>query len=155
MNRLGDDMQIHLQRSLHILNNLNHNNYENVYSGRIASMSKIYEMWHPANWVIYDSYCARGLQWLVSQWWNLPGNYNTYEDILRLPSPPGRAIRPVDGFPRLNTQHSLQATLGFIYASWLCRAIATQLNIGGNHAQDITWQAYHIEMVAFQLGHEV
>jgi hypothetical protein len=57
----------------------------------------------------------------------------------------------VSGFPRLGTQQ--QARLGFIYASWLCRGIAEGLNENGN--QQLQWQAYHIEMVAFQIGHEV
>jgi len=125
-------------------------NLNQVCAERIASISKIYEMWNPAAWVIYDSYCAKGLQWLVSQLWNQNGN-RTHANILKFPWPPGRVGAPVSGFPRLGTQQ--QARLGFIYASWLCRAIAERLNENGN--QQLQWQAYHIEMVAFQIGHEV
>ena len=98
-------------------------------------------MWSPASWVIYDSYCAKGLQWLVSQYWNQNGE-QVHENFLRFPWPTGRVGAPVNGFPRLGTPR--QARLGFIYASWLCRAIAEQLN--DNENQALAWQAYHIEI---------
>jgi len=72
---------------------------------------------------------------------------------LKFPLPRGRAVDPINGFPLLGSVR--QTRLGFIYASWLWRTIANQLNEVGNHVLDFDWQAYHIEMVAFQLGHKV
>jgi len=150
MPHLNEQMENSLQESLIQLANENHGNLNQVCAKRIASISKIYEMWEPTEWIIYDSYCAKGLQWLVSQIWN-QNDENANAILLRFPWPPGRVGGPVNGFPRLGTEN--QARLGFLYASWLCRAIAEQLN--NNERHDLVWRAYHIEMVAFQIGHEV
>jgi len=145
---LNENMMANLDMTLHSLDNDENLNLNNICVDRIASISKIYEMWDPAAWVIFDSYCAKGLQWLVSNMWGANNN-KTHEDLLRFPWPPGRVGEPIDGFPRLGTER--QARLGFIYVSWLCRAIAEILD----HDQQEEWQAYHVEMVAFQIGHEV
>jgi hypothetical protein len=150
MQPLSAEMEENLEGCLELLNNVNAGPFDQLYSDRIASISKVYEMWNPAAWVIFDSYCARGLQWLVSEFWNEQGG-EIHANILRFPWPPGRVGQPWSGFPRLGSLQ--QARLGFLYSSWLCRAIANQLN--QYEHQPITWQAYHIEMVAFQIGHEV
>jgi hypothetical protein len=117
---------------------------------RLASITKVYEMWDLDNWVIYDSYCARGLQWLIKGFWTSVG-HNQNEDLLKLPWPPGRSGRPVCGFPRAADTAPLQKRLGFIYGSGLCKAIAEHL---ADSCNNIRWRPYHIEMLAFQLGHE-
>jgi hypothetical protein len=119
---------------------------------RLASITKVYEMWDLDNWVIYDSYCVRGLQWLINGIWNSLG-FRQNEDFLKLPWPPGRVGSPITGFPRAADTAPKQQRLGFICASWLCKAIAERLSScdnGGFH-----WRPYHVEMLAFQLGHEI
>lgn len=150
MNPLSKEMEIHLDKSLNILNNEHTGINDNLYSDRIASISKVYEMWNPNKWVIFDSYCARGLQWIISNYWTALGQ-DRHVELLRIPWPPGRVGQPLDDFPRLGTRK--QAMLGFLYTSWLCRAIANKLNKNENN--EIVWQAYHVEMVLFQIGHEV
>lgn len=147
---LSASMERSLNDSLNALNNENTGIFDYLYSNRIASISKVYEMWNPALWVIFDSYCARGLQWLVGELWKVQG-HEKHSNVLKIPWPPGRVGRPCEGFPHLGSVR--QAKLGFLYSSWLCRAIANQLNQVGN--QPIVWKAYHVEMVAFQIGHEV
>lgn len=58
-----------LLQSFHILDALamgNHTNWQNLIGKRIASTSKIYEMYNPNCWSIYDSRVGNGLQFLVS-----------------------------------------------------------------------------------------
>ncbi len=145
---LNENMASSLDASLNSLDNEENLNFEHICVDRIASISKVYEMWDPAKWIIYDSYCAKGLQQIVSYLWH-HNAHEVHDDLLRFPWPPGRVGAPVNGFPRLGTER--QAKLGFVYASWLCRAIANTLN----QNQEDMWQAFHVEMVAFQLGHEV
>ena len=122
-----------------------------IYSNRIASASKIYEMSNPHRWIIFDSYCAKGLQHLVHLHWTEHGE--VLPRFLRFPWPVGRVGKPTPGFPHLGAGPSRQSRLGFIYSSWFCRLVASRLN----HLEigNIQWSAYHIEMVAFQLGHEL
>jgi hypothetical protein len=119
---------------------------------RLASITKIYEMWDLDNWVIYDSYCARGLQWIISGLWQSLG-HRANERLLKLPWPPGRVGSPVAGFPRAADTSPKQKRLGFIYGSWLCKAIAERLTAIENSC--FHWRPFHIEMIAFQLGHEI
>ena len=119
---------------------------------RLASITKVYEMWDLNNWVIYDSYCVRGLQWLISVFWASVGHKEN-EGLLKLPWPPGRVGLPVAGFPRAADTAPHQKRLGFIYGSWLCKAIAERLAITSNNS--FHWRPYHVEMFAFQIGHEV
>jgi hypothetical protein len=109
-------------------------------------------MWDLDNWVIYDSYCARGLQWLISGLWQSIG-HRTNERLLKLPWPPGRVGSPVAGFPRTADTSPKQKRLAFIYGSWLCKAIAELLAAIDNNI--FHWRPFHIEMIAFQLGHEI
>jgi hypothetical protein len=119
---------------------------------RLASITKVYEMWDLNNWVIYDSFCAKGLQWLISGLWNSLG-YKKHENLLKLPWPPGRSCFPVSGFPRAADTAPNQKRLGFIYGSWFCKTIAGRLTDIDN--KGFHWRPYHIEMIAFQLGHEI
>lgn len=158
MKPLSTMMQNGVQASIGLLkqceNGVVANGIDNLCIERIASITKVYEMWNPREWIIYDSYCAKGLQYMVSQFWNNSEN-DMHRDILLFPWPPGRVGRPLDGFPRLATPR--QGRLAFFYGSWLCKAIAEKLNqINRQDAEwDMhKWETYHIEMVAFQLGHE-
>lgn len=149
MRPLNDGMRGSLLDSLGALDAMDGDVLLAICADRIASMSKIYEMWNPAEWVIFDSYCAKGLQWMVSEF---VGEITPpLEAMLIIPWPPGRVGAPHLGFPRLGSLR--QARLGFIYTSWLCRAIADLLNT--YERQHHVWQAYKIEMVAFQIGHEI
>jgi len=155
MKLLSDEMKQGLQRSLSCLDQLSQGkmiDLNELYVERLAPITKIYEMWDLDNWVIYDSFCARGLQSLVSKYWKKVG-YEAHEELLRLPGPPGRSGSPVKGFPRTANTAPNQKRLGFIYGSWLCKAIAERLNAKGS--QSFPWRPYHIEMIAFQIGHEV
>lgn len=106
-------------------------------------------MWNPSHWIIYDSYSAKGLQWLISTYWQNQ-QQEIFPEYFRFPFPPGRAHTTLEGFPILGTPR--QAALAFVYSSWLSRELANQLN---NQEGDIDWQAYHVEMALFQLGHEI
>ena len=105
-------------------------------------------MWNPDDWVIFDSYCARGLQWMIA---TFHGEIESdLGDLVKLPCPPGRSCRPYEGFPPLGSEK--QARLGFIYSSWLARAIAERLN-RNNLFHNCS--ACQIEMVAFTIGHRI
>ena len=119
---------------------------------RLASITKIYEMWDLENWIIYDSFCVKGLQKLISAFWGSLG-YRKYETLLKLPWPPGRSGFQISGFPRVADTAPRQKRLGFIYGSWLCRAISEKLR--NNDGYNFYWRPYHIEMIAFNLGHEL
>jgi hypothetical protein len=155
MKPLNNSMKNDLQSSLSLLTSLAKGESDNINQlcvERLASITKIYEMWDLNNWVIYDSYCVRGLQWLISNCWQSMA-HSQNEDLLRLPWPPGRVGSPVSGFPRAADGAPKQKRLGFIYGSWLCEGIAEYLNrVCGN---DLRWRPYHIEMLAFQIGHEI
>jgi len=151
---LSDSMRENLEASLNCLNTLAQDediDLNNLCVDRLASITKIYEMWDIDNWVIYDSYCARGLEWLIAVYWKQIG-YRQNEYQLLLPWTPGEVGTQVPGFPIAATSN--QKRLGFIYGSWLCKVIAEHLT-----AMDISksfhWRPYHIEMLAFQLGHEI
>lgn len=140
-------------KSLNILDNENTMDLKNVYAKtRIASVSKIYEMWDLCKWIIYDSYCSRGLQWIVKQFWEKIKCKRNF-CILNFPQPPGKSEKnkPIEGFPR-NTSEN-QFRFAFIYASWLCRLIAQELNL--KNKSDFKWESYHVEMALFTLGHTV
>jgi hypothetical protein len=155
MDPLNSTMKQGLERSLSSLSLLARGetiDLSQLCVERLASITKVYEMWDLDNWVIYDSYCARGLQWLISSFWNSLGHKQN-ENLLKLPWPPGRVGHPVAGFPRAADTAPKQKRLGFVYGSWFCKAIAARLiNIDNN---GFHWRPYHIEMLAFQLGHEI
>jgi hypothetical protein len=117
MNSLTDEMNQGLRKSLHCLDRLVRNEIVTLNElcvQRLSSITKIYEMWDLDNWVIYDSYCARGLQWLISSLWQSLG-HRINERLLKLPWPPGRVGSPVAGFPRTADTAPKQKRLAFIY----------------------------------------
>lgn len=153
MDPLSDVMKQQLKKSLDCLNLLDREeavDLNDLCVERLASITKIYEMWDLNNWVIYDSYCARGLQTLISGLWNTV-SYKKDEQLLKLPWPPGRVGSSVPGFPIAASPN--QKRLGFIYGSWLCKTLADRLTIIEDNG--FNWRPFHIEMLAFQLGHEI
>ena len=139
--------------SFRILDSLEngYEDWENLIGSRIASTSKIYAMYAPQIWSIYDSRVGRGIQILISL---QQRNQNTTSEYLKFQSPPGRNREPVAGFKVITSQ--TQATLAFLYTSWLFRAIASRLNdreiLLPEPLQNETWSVYHIEMVFFMIG---
>jgi hypothetical protein len=155
MDSITNEMNQELGISLDCLDCIARNemvNLNDLCVERLASITKIYEMWDLDNWVIYDSFCARGLQWLISRFWQSTG-HRTNERLLKLPWPPGRVGTPIAGFPRTGDTAPKQKRLAFIYGSWLCKAIAERLIATEDNG--FNWRPFHIEMIAFQLGHEI
>lgn len=91
---------------------------------RIASVSKIYEMWAPEAWIIYDSYCAIGLQWLVSQVWSNRGDV-VHAGLVRFPCPPPRASQST----YLRIPHSRFQAAGFAWLPLLLLACSRNREI--------------------------
>ena len=131
---------------------------------RIAPISKVYHMFDPHRWIIYDSRVATALACLVRRFWNEKGQ-EVDAELLRFPCPPRRGERwsRPKGFPGCGG--GLQGSLGFVYASWLSRQVAEYLK--GNSrfgtppivetpfvrlSLQPDWQVYHIEMVLWMLG---
>jgi len=115
---------------------------------RIASTSKVYAMVDPSRWAIYDSRVARALALLVA--------YSGAVDVklTALPQPPGRvAGRAAPGFPTLQAAGTRQAALAFVYASWLIRGIAAELNVRAIASPAGTpWTVMHVELALFTAG---
>jgi hypothetical protein len=121
---------------------------DDLVGRRIASTSKLYAMSDPDRWVIYDSRVARALALLVSSIGPVD------ETRTRFPQPPGRVPgRSLSGFPLLAASATRQAALAFVYASWLARGIADELNrrVIPNPA-DVPWTALHVELALFTAG---
>lgn len=151
MPKLDEAMIKNMDNSLQLLNDDEvGEELHQLYARRISSMSKVYEMWNPDAFIIYDAYRVRGLQWIVSQYWG-DTQEKSHESLLKFPWPKGRRGEKIEGFPVLSTPR--QARLGFAYASWFCRSIAEQLN--RKRPKRFPWRTFHIEMAAYQLGHEV
>ena len=110
-----------------------------LYAQRIASVSKLYAMHSPTQWVIYDSRLARGLALVVRQ---VLGPTPVLS-FLRLPQPPGRRGGRPAGFPALSSSER-QARLGFIYASWFSQDLAKQIRRPCPDTDG--WDARHVEM---------
>jgi hypothetical protein len=148
-----------IQQALHFLDEIENGNSDNwgnnLIGKRITSISKIFEMYRPKLWAIYDSRVGKGIQLLLSL--HQP-HCTMLSDYLRFQCPHGRNRFPIDGFRLANSPK--QAILGFLYASWLFRSIAIRLNDLGimlpeeavNLQQDRNWYAYHIEMIFFMIG---
>jgi len=136
--------------------------------GTIASMSKVYEMFDPQKWTIYDSRVACALACLVRRFWTA-NNKEVDDDILRFPVPgrKNKGWRRPQGFPAVSGGH--QGSLAFVYASWLLRQVAEILRNNPTkydapptvgqptkcsplHAN---WQVYHLEMALWMLGDKV
>jgi hypothetical protein len=135
---------------------------------RIASHSKIYEMFDPHKWAIYDARVATALVCLVWQFWKQKG-VKIEPASLTFPVPSRNKRnwkRPhPDEFPRLYGYKKGQASLAFIYCSWLLRLVAEILRADPKyscpatteHANEIApldanWQVHHVEMALWMLG---
>jgi hypothetical protein len=120
-----------------------------IMGRRIAAASKIYAMYDPTRWVIYDSRVARALAMIVV-------NGPKARDRRRtdFPQPPGRAPgRGVVGFPALAHGARRQAVLGFLYASWFARAVAAELGRRrASKGPQGPWTAMHVELALFTAG---
>lgn len=121
---------------------------DDVLGRRIASTSKVYAMVDTSRWAIYDSRLARALALLVA--------YSGAVDVklTALPQPPGRvAGRAAPGFPTLQAAATRQAALAFVYASWLIRGIAAELNARSiANPAGTPWTAMHVELALFTAG---
>jgi hypothetical protein len=123
---------------------------------RIAARTKIFEMYDLDKWVIYDSRLAVALACLTDH--NLKSSPGSSTNTIRWPIPQGRPneSRVVQGFPGAHTPY--QASLGFLYASWLCRMIAQRLSSqqpapsGQIGVSPGGWRTFHVEMVLWTLG---
>jgi len=121
---------------------------DDVLGRRIASTSKVYAMVDTSRWVIYDSRVARALALLIAH------SDAVDADLTALPQPAARvAGRAATGFPTLQAGATRQASLAFVYASWMARGIAAELNArsianpAGSH-----WTAMHVELALFTAG---
>ena len=117
------------------------------YSARIASTSKVYASVDLESWVIFDSRVARALALMVRHVGTLDQRFFLF------PQPPDRGHRRrVEGFPALSSVSSRQASLAFLYSSWLCRAIADRIDSIGVSARGGRWTAQRVEMALFAAG---
>jgi hypothetical protein len=114
-----------------------------LYARRIPAVSKIYAMYSPSQWVIYDSRVARGLALLAIRF--AEGATAT---VMRFPQPPGRTGGRPRGFPTLGSER--QGRLAFTYASWFAREVASR--ISARCPDPDGWDARHVEMALFMLG---
>jgi len=135
------------------------------YTNSVARNSKIYEMYDPARWTIYDSRVSKGLAILVGKYWEEKGQ-KPIDGLLRFPLARGRGGECIQGFHQISNS---QAPLAFIYASWLLRKVAEILRSNPQkygvpptkedaerfHPLPPDWQVYHVEMVLFMLGKEL
>jgi hypothetical protein len=132
--------------------------------GTIASLSKVYEMFDPHKWTIYDSRVATALACLVRHFWT-GNNKEVDSDILCFPVPRRHKVgwRPPQGFPTVRGGH--QGSKAFVYASWLLRQVAEILRNNPKYGApptmgqpraysplDANWQVYHVEMALWMLG---
>lgn len=133
---------------------------------RIASHSKLFEMFDPHKWTIYDSRVATAIICLVRHYWVASG-HDVASDYLRFPVPPRNSHgwrRPHSNqFSGVNTH--MQGCLAFIYASWLLRRVAEILraNVSYGHPPttqnpgvwaplDANWAVYGVEMALWMMG---
>jgi len=139
-----------------------------THNPRIAAHSKIYETFEPNKWTIYDSRVAAALVCLVYKYWEQE-EQAIASGVLQLPVPPRNLLgwqRPHPSeFPAVNNVH--QASLAFVYASWLLRSVAEILRSRPQygypptmeHAErysplDPNWQVYHVEMALWMMGNK-
>jgi hypothetical protein len=131
---------------------------------RIAPISKVYQMFDPHKWTIYDSRVAVALACLVRRFWTENGE-EVNSDLLRFPIPPRRRKdwHPPAGFQVIGGGH--RGSLAFLYASWLLRLVAEILRADPKYSYpamikhanriaplDASWQVYHVEMALWMMG---
>lgn len=123
-----------------------------IINTAVASFSKIYEMYNPKYWIIYDSRVGYTLNFYEKKYCEKQKKCNC-RTVFYVPR--GRGVNNAN-VNYINTHR--QAQQCFIYGSWLCRAIAEKLNdenillpkeaqINGTNQ----WSAFHVEMVLFML----
>ncbi len=109
----------------------------------------------PEHWVIYDSRVAAALTYLVAVTGPEEG---VGHSLGTLPGKNPDRLRILPGFPRIWVSSHQLAFRSFVFASWMCRAIADRLNARRVSLPDGeigAWKAYHVEMVLFMLGHDL
>lgn len=140
------DLSAEVARSLSILDALAATDAappRDLCGTRIATTSKVYAMYDLRRWVIYDSRVAWALASLLHDW-----SRDTAGPPIGFPQPQGRNGQPFPGAPA--SASARQGALAFVYASWLCRAIATRIDAVCPDASG--WSATHVEMVLFTVG---
>lgn len=124
--------------------------WHQLHAGRIATSSKVYAMHDQDRWAIFDSRVGFALASLVDRFWAETGE-RAVPGLLGIPVPPGRVLRRLpDGFAQVATRR--QAQLGFVYSSWLLRAIAESLDGSRVAPEGNRWRLRHVEMACFMLG---
>lgn len=93
-----------------------------LYAKRIAAVSKVYAMYSPSRWAIYDSRVARGLALLALRLFS-GGSPRT---AMMFPQPPGRTGARAEGFLALGSER--QARLAVVYASWFAQDVALRIS---------------------------
>ena len=116
---------------------------QDLYAMRIAAVSKVYAMYLPSRWVIYDSRVARGLALLTVRFGG-----GASATLLMFPQPPGRTGVRTQGFPALGSER--QGRLAFAYASWFAVELASRIAVRCPDPNG--WDARHVEMALFMLG---
>ncbi len=135
-------------------------------TNRIASNSKIYEMYSPHKWTIYDSRVSIALACLVHYYWRARGR-KVRPDLLQFPLAKSRT--PINPYPKefefLPSDETMQSLLAFTFSSWLLRLIAEILRNQEGYGKPPTiedpskysplganWQVYHVEMALWMMG---
>ena len=142
----GRDLSTEVARSLSILDALAATDAappRDLCGTRIATTSKVYAMYDLRRWVIYDSRVAWALASLLHDW-----TRDTAGPPIGFPQPQGRNGQPFPGAPA--SASARQGALAFVYASWLCQAIATRIDAVCPDAAG--WSATHVEMALFTIG---
>jgi hypothetical protein len=143
---LGRDLSAEVARSLSILDALAATDAappRDLCGTRIATTSKVYAMYDLRRWVIYDSRVAWALACLLRDW-----SRDTPGPPISFPQPQGRNGQLFPGAPA--SASARQSALAFVYASWLCQAIATRID--GVCPDAAGWSATHVEMALFTIG---
>jgi len=134
---------------------------------RIAAHSKIYEVFEPHKWTIYDARVATALACLVYKFWETRPHITA--NLLCFPIPVRNKKdwqRPYPNvFRTIEDNDHEQASLSFIYASWLLRLVGEILNSNpkygypptmGNPTKwdplDTKWTVYSVEMALWMIG---
>lgn len=132
---------------------------DEIFDRRIALSSKMYYFSDPLSWTIYDSRVALTLSQLAYLFRKEnKDNFNRIRKKIIFPIPPTRSKKRKHLFEVKWKED--EASLWFIRASLLLRAIAKRLNernypsppatISSSHS----WELYHVEMIFFRLGKE-
>ena len=133
-----------------------------LFPRRVAAITKVYEMYNPLQWTIYDSRVSFNLERIVNAYTKARPEVDV-APYIRFPWAPGRGEHqaPVDGFPQISA--GLQTQLATIYGSWFLSGLANRLadlDFGqptrvllddGTYSEE-TWGLYHVEMALFMFA---